>query len=148
MQLAYAAEATVSSIAEADRAILAAFSSIDGSAALRHPDTALMDAATRRAGNDSGGVVLAAADLRAYAEDEDEILDLLDQTTAPDPAVAKLEMPKPDEAADLYRAPDNASEVASLNSRAGPPVDRFARTAAVSESDRGFFSKLLASLIE
>ena len=85
-----------------------------------------------------------------YDGDEDALLDLIDDSEpAPDPKIAQLAMPEPQNAADLYRAPDAASDVADLRGDSGPPVDRFApATTPRRAATEGFFTKLFASLIE
>ena len=99
MELAYAPQPTRSEISEADRAILAAFAARRRLRRGAPADAALVVAATRRAGgggarpidaasvstNAAGGIVLVAADLPGYDDDEDALLDLIDGASAPDP---------------------------------------------------------------
>ncbi len=173
VQLAYAQPAAApSAISGADRAILAAFAAVDQSDAISKPAPALVAALTHQAGttprpadtaqladNRSGteapvvqrgsGIVLAASDLPSYDGDEDALLDLIDASAPADPHVAQLAMPKPTQTADLFVAPDAASEVADLRNDSGPPVDRFApKGGRQNGKEQGFFSRLFASLIE
>jgi uncharacterized protein YcbK (DUF882 family) len=159
--LAYApaANASTATVSEADRAIIAAFSAVDQSGVVSQADAALVAALTRAAAGEAGldeesaelypGVIVTAADLAAYQNDEDVLLDLIDAAAPVDPNVATLAMPKPQQEDALFVAPGAASEVADLRGASGPPVDRFATaTAEPAREQEGFFTKLFASLIE
>ena len=98
-------------------------------------------------------MILAAADLRGYTGDEDALLDLIDDATAPpDPKVAHLAMPEPKKARrPVHRAAGAPPRSPTCGASAGPPVDRFAPNGAEKprrRSREGFFTKLFASLIE
>lgn len=152
-QLAYASTSRVPSApSTADRAILMAFATVEGSGVVSEPDPTLV--AALRGGTtiapahdaEQSAMVLAASDLPEYEGDEDVLLDLIDASTPAD-QVARFAMPQPQNAADLFVAPGAASEVADLAGDAAPPVNRFA-SPQKSPDDQGFFTKLFASLIE
>jgi len=153
-QLAYASASRVPSApSTADRAILMAFATVEGSDAVSEPDPTLV--AALRGGTaidpaqddaEQSAIVLAAADLPEYDGDEDVLLDLIDASASAD-QVARFAMPEPENAAELFVAPGAASEVADLRGDAAPPVNRFA-SPQKSSDEQGFFTKLFASLIE
>jgi len=157
-QLAYVPSAPAPGpLSAADSAIIAAFTAVDQSGVVSEADAALIAALTRQTADDgaldgeqaSSGLVFAAADLAAYQDDEDALLDMIDAAQPADPRIAKLAMPRPQKEEALFVAPGAASEVADLRGTAGPPVDRFATaSAAAPKKEEGFFTKLFASLIE
>src|SRR6185503_4488405 len=108
-------------------------------------------------GNDAGrGIVIGPDETTTYASDENTLVGLIETPRSDEQAEGGLAMPNPE--SELYRAPEGAAEVADLRGIAGPPVDRYVRSASAeggeepsrlpSSEQPGFFSKLFASLIE
>lgn len=101
-------------------------------------------------------IVIGADEGTVYVRDESALVDLIETPKGAEQGKSEFAMPTPE--SELYRAPEAASEVADLRGVAGPPVDRYVRTAhatsvaqqaaATSGEQPGFFSKLFASLIE
>jgi uncharacterized protein YcbK (DUF882 family) len=102
------------------------------------------------------GIVIGPDEGTVYASDENALVGLIETPKGTEQAESRLAMPNPQ--SELYRAPEGAAEVADLRGIAGPPVDRFVRSASASGGEEparlpsgeqpGFFSKLFASLIE
>ncbi len=148
---------------EADRAILTAFAAADDGS-VGKADPALVAAIRARAGvaptrEEAAPIVIAANDTGTGAnqgavllpagispQDEDSLADLIHTPAATNSDEAQLAMPSPQST--LYDVPEGAAQVADLRGDSGPPVDRFSRTPAHGDANQGFFSRLIATLIE
>jgi hypothetical protein len=173
VQLAFVApEGEAIETRSADTAILAAFAVLDESmvvdadahAPVARPETADDRSEPPAAPTaDAGGLVFAAADLvsgsvdvaesgeelgdPAYATDEDALRRLI-VPAANDQHVARFAMPRPGSARGLYTAPPTADGVAGLNEGPVQRADRFEVADTIPAEERGFLSRLFASLIE
>jgi len=178
IDMAFVAAAESPQSSEADRAILAAFATLRSSDAVHEADPALVAALTRlstdadpsaeelprlrialadtataaepqptpQPAEEPQGIVLAPAEPASYGGDEPELVKLIEAPRTPEAIAASLAMPVP--GSGFYAAPEEASEVADLRGRSGPPVDQFARSGEPPAAEKSFFTRLFASLVE
>jgi uncharacterized protein YcbK (DUF882 family) len=179
IELAFAAAAESPPPSDADRAILSAFASLDQSVIHQADEVLMAAVIRKAAAPErtpvistsqpilglastslvplnpvtveetpvSTGIVLAPDETADYVDDAEALADLIEAPKDGETKSADLAMPSPE--AELYVAPEAASEVADLRGLPGPPADRFQRRDATPTGEQpGFFSKLFASLIE